>query len=204
MYDDYGQDSIYYRHSDGYQGSGYEGTGYEGNGNLSDGYQGQGYQGQGTGVAENPPAAGITTPVDPEQMFDSLDFDPDGMSEDWVAALNPIDAIMVLQARDQAFEMTAQMFPDQGAHNNDADAFRHAHWNYIMTQNIGGSEAKKFGDAHERYSQNEMGETLMDLYNNNIGRTLAQDPENEGRPPEEAIANGTLQTAPIPVQQGTP
>ena len=73
-----------------------------------------------------------------------------------------------------------------------------------MTQNIGSSEGKKFGDAHERDSGNVPGETRMDLYNNNMGRTLAQDPDNVGRPLieviQEAIAAGTIQTAPFEVK----
>ena len=60
------------------------------------------------------------------------------------------------------------------------DAFRHALWNYRMTQIIGKSEAKKFGDAHEEgnffltgYSGgNNAASKAMDLYNNNVGRNL--------------------------------
>ena len=96
--------------------------------------------------------------------------------------------------------------------NDEADAFRHAYWNYMMTQSIGGEEAKKFGDAHEvtgaarsEAAGNDVtDEVLMDLYNNNMGRTLAQDPDNAGRDPaeviQEAIANGDLRTTPFEVE----
>lgn len=177
---------------------------YDNSYSVYDDYGQDSYYYGGTGTAAGRPAAGGDEAVVPEEMYEALDFDPDGWSEEAVALMNPLDALMVLQARDEAFAMTAQMFPDQGAHNNDADAFRHAYWNYRMTQSIGGSEAKKFGDAHERDSGNEQGETLMDLYNNDVGRTLAQDPENEGRPPEEvileAIEAGTLRTTPFEVE----
>lgn len=48
-----------------------------------------------------------------------------------------------------------------------------------MTQSIGASEAKKFGDAHEvgnwlkgSYGKNSPGHKAMDLFNNNVGRNL--------------------------------
>lgn len=278
LYDDYGQDSAYYRHGegytgdgytgdgytgagyegDGYTGSGYEGegyggsgyegngytgdsytgdgaisTGYEGNGYAGDAYSGEGYEGesyegegyegnsysgvgyegdgyagggydpQGTGTARTK-GPERDKPVSAEEMFRELEFDPEGDSEEWNAAKNPWDAIEVLKAKDEAFAKTTELFPDQGHHNNEADAFRHAYWNYLITQRIGGSEAKKFGDAHERYSENEMGETLMDLYNNNIGRSLAQDEQNAGRDPaeviREAIEAGRLRVTPFEVE----
>jgi len=135
-------------------------------------------------------------------MYAELGFDPDGASEEMVAMMNPIDAMRALQARDEAFAKTAELYPDIGHHNTEADAFRHAYWNYRMTQLSGGSEAKKFGDAHERGSS-ATDEVLMDLFNNNRGRNLAQNPDNEGRDPaeviQEAIARGDLRTTPFEV-----
>lgn len=72
-----------------------------------------------------------------------------------------------------------------GLSDGEGDAFRHTLWNYRMSQDIGRSEAKKFGDAHERgnaylqYSRgqeygagNSPGSRNMDLHNNHIGRNL--------------------------------
>jgi len=58
-------------------------------------------------------------------------------------------------------------------------------------------------DAHEISSPNEPGERLMDLYNNEMGRNLAQDPANSTRSAEEvvleALRNGRLQVQPMDV-----
>lgn len=63
--------------------------------------------------------------------------------------------------------------------DGEGDAFRHALWNHRMTQEIGKSEAKKFGDAHEvgnlwkgTYGKINAGSSSMDLFNNNVGRNL--------------------------------
>ena len=77
------------------------------------------------------------------------------------------------------------MFIRTGLRDGEGDAFRHTLWNYRMTQNMGRSEAKKFGDAHERgnwYLQRQRGQEYgagnsegsrdMDLHNNHIGRNL--------------------------------
>lgn len=196
---------------EGYEGPGYTGNGYTGNGYEGGGYEGQGYEGQGyeptagAGIAPELDGPNGMGPVVPDEMFAQLDFDPDGWSENWVAATSPINAIRALQARDEAFARTRELFPDHRAHNDEADAFRHAYWNYLMTQSAGGDFARDLDDAHERYSSNAMGETLMDLYNNNLGRTLAQDPDNAGRPAHEvvleALEAGRLRTLPFEVQE---
>lgn len=63
--------------------------------------------------------------------------------------------------------------------DGEGDAFRHALWNHRMTQKIGKSAAKKFGDAHEvgnllegTYGKINAGSSSMDLFNNNVGRNL--------------------------------
>ena len=74
---------------------------------------------------------------------------------------------------------------------NEADALRHMEWNAIMTREMGIEKAKYFADNHEFYALKEMkyvnsvseytvhcainSATLMDLYNNKIGRVLAND-----------------------------
>ncbi len=82
-----------------------------------------------------------------------------------------------------------------------ADAFRHTYWSYRMTEALGPDAAKRYGDAHEITVRGPDGDRLMDLYNNNLGRRLALDPANKGRPAEdvvlEAIKKGDAQTQPF-------
>ena len=55
-----------------------------------------------------------------------------------------------------------------------SDAFRHAYWNALMTKAFGDDFALAFGASHERVPNNaQIGET-MDLYNNEVGRRIAQ------------------------------
>ena len=82
-----------------------------------------------------------------------------------------------------------------------ADAFRHIYWSYRMTEDLGPDAAKRFADAHEITVPTPDGDRLMDLFNNNLGRRLALDPANKGRPAEdvvlEAIKKGQAQTQPF-------
>lgn len=73
--------------------------------------------------------------------------------------------------------------------DNAADAMRHSQWNYLMAKEIGVSEATFFGNQHELLGLQENGmvtkidgdvvctkmnqATVMDLWNNEVGRSLA-------------------------------
>jgi hypothetical protein len=68
-----------------------------------------------------------------------------------------------------------------------------------MTQGIGADAAKAFGDAHEMAGSSTSGpgpnsERLMDLYNNQVGRQLAND---QGRSLKEALEKGYLRNRPF-------
>ena len=146
-------------------------------------------------------------PVIRDELFDELDFDPKGPTEGAVAFSNPkflLDARKGKNLAKDARKMTENLFPGVVLRNNPADAFRHALWSFQMTRELGPEMAKRFGDAHEISRPNPDGERLMDLYNNHMGRVLALDPRNKGRPAEdvimEAIRNGKLQTRTFRVQ----
>ncbi|QLH06079.1 DUF6973 domain-containing protein [Nitrosopumilus ureiphilus] len=128
----------------------------------------------------------------------------------WTSFWNPYDAYIANTKANQALKKTQEKFPS-GGHNDDADAYRHALWNCLMARQIGASEAKKFGDAHENYDGNPENEKEMDLHNNKKGRDLATDPESVLGPPpagerwqdkecselvEKALNEGKLQTSP--------
>jgi hypothetical protein len=118
---------------------------------------------------------------------------------------------------DEAEKKTAEQirkgrFPKASIGGGPADAFRHIYWNYRMTEKLGPDAAKRFGDGHEITVPTPDGDRLMDLFNNNLGRRLALDPANKGRPAEdvvlEAIKKGHAQTQPFKTRStpatGTP
>ena len=107
-----------------------------------------------------------------------LRVDPRGLqgattADTLVCIFNPVDCADVRRCRDLALQATLQEFGRQG--NNDAaDAFRHCYWSCCMTQRIGAKSAKRHGDAHEEFPSNLQCEKDMDLYNNGVGRSVAQ------------------------------
>ena len=56
-----------------------------------------------------------------------------------------------------------------------ADAFRHALWSALMTQEFGENFAERYGTAHETVPGNEADREAMDLYNNEVGRRIASE-----------------------------
>ena len=145
------------------------------------------------------------SPVIRDELFDELEFDPKGPTQEGVAILNPLDARKGYNLSKDARTMTENLFLGAVLRNNKADAFRHALWSFQMTRELGPEMAKRFGDAHEISRPNPDDERLMDLYNNHVGRVLALDPKNKGRPAEdviiEAIRNRQLQTLPFTVRR---
>ena len=141
-------------------------------------------------------------PVDADTLFGALAFDPAGPGQRRVALENPAAGYRAYTMEREASKATERMFPNTGRpHNNEQDAFRHALWSFRVTQELGPEFAKQAGDAHEISAVDPLEERLMDLYNNNVGRRLAIDPGNKGRPAEdvvfEALRNGRLQTRPF-------
>ncbi len=140
-------------------------------------------------------------PVDPDELRDALEFEEEG-ADDYDNAFNdPFDAVIARQLAGEAEEVTARLFPDVLPHNNEADAFRHAYWSYLMTRRLGSSKAKQFTDGHERNPDQPVAEQLMDLFNNAIGRLLAEDTRHRERDPTElileALDSGVLKAEPF-------
>lgn len=148
--------------------------------------------GDGGGHRALPPPDQV--PRSPQDLYRRLDFDPEGLGEKATAALYPREAIWTRNyLAPEALQVTKQQFPNHERWNDEADAFRHAYWSYRMTQYFGAAVAKKIGDAHERSGDNLPGERMMDLYNNDVGRSLAQVPENRDRDPREVIGDAMRQ-----------
>lgn len=102
--------------------------------------------------------------------------------------------------KDRAFSEGEKRFPDNpvpanipadvaGAwQGNDGhrDAFRHAYWNALMTQKYGETWTNAFATAHEGMPGNAANREAMDLYNNEVGRSIGAN--NKNATPEQ-LAN---------------
>ena len=111
-------------------------------------------------------------------------FDIDQINEQ----VNPCEAALILafptcaysfwQNSFVAIEQTDQIFGFNGE-NDCSDAFRHAFYNALNAYTCGGGVAKLFGDAHEcNPDPEDVSSTAMDLHNNQIGVTIANENPN--------------------------
>lgn len=127
-------------------------------------------------------------------------FDPNGHGQLYYEVRHPLDAWTANTLADQATAETMKRYPNDPDkfHNDEADAFRHAYWSYLMTKAFGAERAKQFGDGHEISGRDPSGETYMDLYNNQVGRDLAASGGNAdaGDVIQNAIRNGRLRLQP--------
>ena len=89
---------------------------------------------------------------------------------------HPVQAWNVNGFKNDAMKRTSEKYRS-GGHNNEADAYRHALWNFLMARKFGKEQAEKWANAHEEFSDNPDKEKEMDLHNNQIGRNLATNPE---------------------------
>jgi hypothetical protein len=113
--------------------------------------------------------------------------------------LSPFELKDFNDIRNKAFDTADAQFPapqekrDQfstdkkfktWAHNDGHnDAFRHSYWNALLTQRFGAEFSGNFTNAHDGIAGNEADREAMDLYNNSIGRRIAQ--ENPKATPEQ-------------------
>jgi hypothetical protein len=76
---------------------------------------------------------------------------------------------------DQYFPRTDDKgIPIPGVNDGHNDAFRHAFYNAMLTKEFGVDFAAAFGTAHEGKPGNEADREAMDLYNNELGREIAE------------------------------
>jgi hypothetical protein len=64
-------------------------------------------------------------------------------------------------------------FDTWAQNDGHADAFRHAYWNALMTKQFGKDFTERFTSAHEGV-ENPADREAMDLYNNEVGRRIAE------------------------------
>lgn len=113
--------------------------------------------------------------------------------------------------KDRAFSEGERRFPDNPVpagipadrarewQGNDGhrDAFRHAYWNALMTQQFGENWTRAFATAHEGGPGNPANREAMDLYNNEVGRSIGAanrnaTPDQLANLVEQALNQGKL------------
>ncbi len=76
--------------------------------------------------------------------------------------------------RNDAFSTADDYFVPEDRNDNHNDAFRHAYWNALMTRRFGSDWAEDYANAHEGIPGNSQVREAMDLYNNEVGRLIAE------------------------------
>lgn len=77
----------------------------------------------------------------------------------------------VLQAADRAVQRSGQYYPSQAEANTQRDAFRHIFLSMMLRRYVGDYFATVITDRHENENPNIPPGTVMDLHNNDIGRS---------------------------------
>lgn len=77
--------------------------------------------------------------------------------------------------QENAFSTADGRFAPEDHNDNHNDAFRHAYWNAIMARRFGQDWAENYANAHEGIPGNSEVREAMDLYNNEVGRGIAEE-----------------------------
>lgn len=75
--------------------------------------------------------------------------------------------------RDEAYEQAQNRFSSWGQEDGHGDAFRHAYASALLERQFGAEWAANFTTAHEALAGNPPAKEAMDLFNNEVGRTIA-------------------------------
>lgn len=95
--------------------------------------------------------------------------------EKWLVAAFPARALIIYNNKELAETETMNMFGNNGR-NDKSDAFRHAFFNAMNSNDAGDTVARLFSNAHEsEVTSNLILEVQMDLHNNNVGHTIGDD-----------------------------
>lgn len=118
-----------------------------------------------------------------------------------LVALYPGHAIVVYDCSTKALNESSSIFQASSLTDGNGDAFRHAYWNVLMTVSfsfqqtyidveVGARIAKMFADAHESESTGKPHE--MDIYNNMVGRNIANEQFDGTWFPSESSLSDTV------------
>ena len=99
-----------------------------------------------------------------------------------LAKKDPIGAYKGNKAKEIANQYQQELYPNTCRKDaNQANAFKHAMWNAVMTDMIGEERAKQFADAHEEpWLEKQPDLCAMDHYFNEIGRQIAIQNKGQG------------------------
>ncbi|XP_077991867.1 uncharacterized protein LOC144446051 [Glandiceps talaboti] len=150
------------------------------------------------------PAPGLTK----SEAYDHFNFDYRGIQKNTITLFHPVRSKRVMELAEQSIADAETIASQEdlccGASEHVQSAVFHALWMYRVTRQFGPVLAKDFGDAYEvtRRSDEQLAERLMDLYNNWMGRVLAEDHENVYRNDievvQQALSEDILQLSPDP------
>lgn len=118
-------------------------------------------------------------PIDRDEMYRMLGYSEKGPG-DWDNALDPGRNTAAFALGEHARRTAERMKKSRGLTDGEKAAFRHAFWSYQAAKWLGHDVAKRVGDGHERmpsnFQPNQPGSMLQGLYNNRVGRDLANEP----------------------------
>jgi hypothetical protein len=153
------------------------------------------------------PFAPQSQSIPADNLYERFRYEPVGHDTSGMILSDPSGSFRALEIGDRAERTAEAEYPGRSISDNEGDAFKHALWSYEMTLRHGPDWAKKFTDAHERNPSPDRFR-VMDLHNNQVGRALALDPRNWGRPAEdvirEALKDGRLQLRPFSIRPRSP
>ncbi|WP_299126849.1 hypothetical protein [uncultured Winogradskyella sp.] len=110
----------------------------------------------------------------------SFELDDEGLGdlteeEKLLVALYPVQALIIRANKEPAETETENRF-GFSSRNDKSDAFRHAFFNAMNSNDAGDTVARLFSTAHEsEVPANLILEVQMDLHNNDIGHTIGED-----------------------------
>ena len=99
---------------------------------------------------------------------------------------HPVLAVKIKKNREKAFRATSHF---DGITDGYGDAIRHCYWCALnqVSAGLNSPNAKKFGDAHENTSRNDIKAKAMDLHNNSVGYHLGNQAIINGWSEEELL-----------------
>jgi len=136
--------------------------------------------------------------------FKNLGFDPNGPGEWGTALRDPVGAWRANQIKRQVTKEALNLFDRdlESLVGGPGDAWRHGRIVQQVAHELGPIRAKAFADAHERsnWNENNPGENLQDLYNNQVALGLPSDPKGHMNPEtvlQNALRGGYLRRKPF-------
>lgn len=121
-------------------------------------------------------------------IYKKMNFNPSGRGVYQQALRDPIGAHYARTLKNHTVALVEELFPGIDPVDNEADAFRHAYFSFMLADKIGAKRAKAFTDAYEISFLNTMGARCMDLWNNNEGRKMCEESKSDTSLPRNELA----------------